>query len=187
MRNPSRNMPELSTLHCGTPAGIAIAALLLVMIGAPVALLTWAWWPFGLLLAGCFAMHWIDSAARTRRIAAARAGDSICTFARTFERRTIDPWILRATYEELATSCGFPIRRGDRFEDHLGIECPDIELFAEQRDQELQAAFRITPEPPRRWRAPAVARQLGPHLVDTRHLLFALLELADGQGSGRGG
>jgi hypothetical protein len=45
-----------------------------------------------------------------RALAAERAGESICTFARSFERRGVDPWVIRAVHEELA----FCYRLGDR-------------------------------------------------------------------------
>ncbi len=45
------------------------------------------------------------SAARTResrKIALEREGLSICEFARSFDRRSVDPYIIRAVYEGLA-------------------------------------------------------------------------------------
>lgn len=53
-----------------------------------------------------------------RALAAARHGESICEFAREFDTRNVDPWVVRAVYEELqkelAEYCpSFPIRASD--------------------------------------------------------------------------
>lgn len=65
------------------------------------------WWNFAKLLVVAFAVGWVWTgyAGRvTRRRywqrAAERSGRSICTFGRCFDLRTIDPWIVRAVYEE---------------------------------------------------------------------------------------
>lgn len=38
---------------------------------------------------------------RLRRLAEERNGESICEFARSFDRRVADPWVIRAVYESL--------------------------------------------------------------------------------------
>ena len=68
---------------------------------------------------------------RLRRIAADRVGDNICTFARAFDRRTVDPWTIRAAYDELQGYFGrigrpFPIRASDRFKDDLKMDGDDL-------------------------------------------------------------
>jgi hypothetical protein len=62
-------------------------------------------------------------------IAASRDGESICTFARAADCRSMDTWIVRAVYEEvqesLASECSrFPIRWTDRLKEDLCID-PD--------------------------------------------------------------
>ncbi|MBL8755669.1 MAG: hypothetical protein JNK15_20405 [Planctomycetes bacterium] len=42
----------------------------------------------------------------------------------------MDPWVIRATYEHLVTTCGFPIRPGDRFEQDLWIGDEDLDFAA---------------------------------------------------------
>lgn len=66
---------------------------------------------------------------RLRRLARQRAGDSICTFARSFDRRTTDPWIIRAVYEELQTYFAgeLPVRAADRIEEDLHMDWEDVD------------------------------------------------------------
>jgi hypothetical protein len=67
---------------------------------------------------------------RQRRVAASRRGESICTFASSFDCRATDRWIVRAVYEELATVVQFPIRPADRLEDDLKIDLEDLDEYA---------------------------------------------------------
>jgi hypothetical protein len=71
-----------------------------------------------------------------RRTAALRAGESICTFARAFDRRVVDAWVIRATYEEVQAHFGrsverFPVRATDRLVEDLGIVNEDLDALAE--------------------------------------------------------
>lgn len=70
-----------------------------------------------------------------RRLAAARAEESICEFARSFDRQT-DTWVIRAVYEELSQYLAIdgraiPVRRHDRWIEDLGIDSGDFEDIAE--------------------------------------------------------
>jgi hypothetical protein len=69
------------------------------------------------------------------RLAAARPGDSICSFARSFDCRAIDTWIIRAAYETTQAwlaSAYFPLRATDRIEDDLRLDDEDLEYLAEE-------------------------------------------------------
>jgi hypothetical protein len=71
---------------------------------------------------------------RQRRLAASREGESICDFARSFDRRT-DTWIIRSVYEELSRFLAIddrsiPVRRQDRWEKDLGIDPEDLDDLA---------------------------------------------------------
>jgi hypothetical protein len=64
-----------------------------------------------------------------KAIAASRTGESICTFSRAVDCRSLDTWIVRAVYEEiqehLASECSsFPLRWTDRLKEDLRID-PD--------------------------------------------------------------
>jgi hypothetical protein len=129
------------------------------MPAAPVPQLLWGQWLiFGVIfvglvyLLGCliyrqpyallffFALggiFWIVSIFDThhrRRLAADRNGETICEFARSFERKT-DTWILRAVYEEISRYLSvdgrpLPVRRTDRCENDLRIDPEDLNDLA---------------------------------------------------------
>ena len=70
--------------------------------------------------------------ARLAAIADSRQGETICQFARSFDTRSIDTWVIRAVYEQVrnllhSTCPSFPLRASDRLED-LGIDTDDIEM-----------------------------------------------------------
>ena len=89
------------------------------------------------LIFSLFALLALVEAPRTRRklvkLSTARRGESICQFARHFDRRSVDTWIVRAVYEqlreEMATKYDIPIRPLDTFAD-LFIDNDDIDLSA---------------------------------------------------------
>jgi hypothetical protein len=73
--------------------------------------------------------------AKLRRWAVERSGESICTFARSFDYRRIDTRIIRAVHEEVSHwiegDCpGFPLRPEDRLETDLEIDWEDLEDMA---------------------------------------------------------
>lgn len=68
---------------------------------------------------------------RKARLLSDRLGETICTFARSFDRRAVDPWVIRATWDELQTYLGkpdrpFPIRASDDWADDLWIDPEDL-------------------------------------------------------------
>lgn len=71
--------------------------------------------------------------AHLRALAAARPGQSICAFARDFDRRSVDAWVVRAVYEQLQSRLehahpAFPIRARDRLRQDLRLDEDDIDL-----------------------------------------------------------
>jgi hypothetical protein len=124
VRVPSRRMPRAARLKSGwfgTTLALGLVALLLLGLVA-------VWWPLAILVAaavfGISLIGWL----RDRRVAEARKGESICQFARGFDRRTIDTWIIRAVYEEF--SGAFPLRPSDRLREDLHIDDDDLDFGA---------------------------------------------------------
>ena len=133
MKTPSRKMPPAPTrnLPC---QGWIFAGLLLA------GLCYWIYRQHYVLL-GALAVSllvWIQSIyekRRRRRLASSRKVETICTFARSFNRKT-DTWILRAVYEELAKSLAvdgrpMPIRANDDWENDLKIDPDDLDDMAD--------------------------------------------------------
>lgn len=113
------------------PVGAGLGVLLCAaLLGGAMWLLTLVWWPLCLAFLALVAAEWVAGRRRAQRIAVARSGESICAFARSFERREVDPWVIRATYEQLVTTCGFPVRADDHFERDLCIGDEDLDFEA---------------------------------------------------------
>lgn len=136
MRQFSRWMPPNTARDSGRRgplASLIFAALAVAFVAGLVFSAS-----FRYAVAGLVAMCFLVSALATRRmraLAAQRAGESICTFARAFDRRAVDPWVIRATYEELALWTHFgggllPLRASDRFDKELGIDGEDVDEMA---------------------------------------------------------
>lgn len=88
---------------------------------------------------------------RLARLLPGREGESICTFARSFDYRRMDTWILRAVYEEIQPYChcageSFPLRSSDRILEDLEIDPEDYEdsvvAIADRSGRSLQACER---------------------------------------------
>jgi hypothetical protein len=67
-----------------------------------------------------------------KRLAAERPGETVCEFARSFDVRSTDTWIIRAVYEELqeylkSSAPSFPIRADDSLKIDLKIDGDDLE------------------------------------------------------------
>jgi hypothetical protein len=71
--------------------------------------------------------------ARLQALAAARHGESICGFARSFDLRSTDPLVVRAVHEQLQEELlsyqkSFPVRAPDRLEEELGLDGDDLDM-----------------------------------------------------------
>jgi hypothetical protein len=67
-----------------------------------------------------------------KKTAEERINESICTFARSFVRKDVDTWIIRAVHEELQGYLDFPngiypLRATDRLEEELNIDFEDVD------------------------------------------------------------
>jgi hypothetical protein len=68
-----------------------------------------------------------------RELAARRKDESICEFARDFDARAVDTWIVRAVYEQLQGQLkhvhpSFPIRADDRLKEDLLLDDDDLDM-----------------------------------------------------------
>jgi hypothetical protein len=66
-------------------------------------------------------------------LAQVRQGEDICTFARAFDTRSVDPWVIRAVYEQLQDWLqgeypSFPLLATDRLVEDLKLDLEDLEL-----------------------------------------------------------
>ena len=130
----------------------ALVRTVLVLLGAGLLLLLYFYVSarvlFGAFVLLTVSLQILDDR-RLRRLAVARNGESICSFARSFDRRRVDPWIIRAVHEELQPYCRFrggplPIRASDDLEEDLGIDGEDVsdmvEVIARRTGRSLESA-----------------------------------------------
>lgn len=113
--------------------GWVIAGLFVGGMIAVVRLATGNWAGTAAVVGILVAIGWISSLKAARRkqtLARERKEESICGFARSFDRHASDPVILRAVYETVQAQMGppvVPIRAADRFLDDLDLDGDDLD------------------------------------------------------------
>ncbi|MEZ4698654.1 MAG: hypothetical protein R2832_19705 [Rhodothermales bacterium] len=111
----SRSIPSPRTM--GMVGCIASGML----VGLPVAWLVFREPELGIVLAVVAIGYWVIYWTERRRLLGLtdeREGENICSFARSFATRSVDPWIIRAAWEEFqplsfSREHPFPLRRSD--------------------------------------------------------------------------
>jgi hypothetical protein len=117
-------MPKIPPHRLGVLGWIIQTAIVLGF-----AYLCWAypaWLVVSLVVAVLACAQAILQRPRLRRIATERRSESISGFARSFNCRTTDTWIIRAVYEELTSYVQFPVRHDDRLEEDLRLDWEEI-------------------------------------------------------------
>jgi hypothetical protein len=153
MRMPSRRMPKLA--QPGRSAGAVVALAAFVAFVAYFGYRAFSASPW-LSAAVVLSVAWgVSLAARRRKrrlaaLAAERTGESICEFARSFNSREVDTWVVRAVYEQLQSYLapmqpGFPVRGSDRLVKGLLEDPDDLDLslvneIAERTGRSLEQA-----------------------------------------------
>lgn len=109
-------------------AGVMIVAFLYIFFLIP-------FWVGGfvLLVAAIGVVEQRRTRRRLSRLAAGRPGESIGTFARAFDARSTDTWVIRAVYEQLQDWLkgdypSFPLRPTDRLEEDLKLDPDDLDM-----------------------------------------------------------
>ena len=122
MRKPSRHMPAAPGQSSEWDfAGICGISIFIAVATSPALI----WWPLGFFFPAVITIWTLVCWRRDAQIAEARRDYSICDFARSFDYRVIDTWIIRATFEELSHS--YPVRPDDNLADDLGVVGEDLD------------------------------------------------------------
>lgn len=123
MPNPKHRPPAITLIHRLFAVALLGGALLALWI-KPILLVGVA-----VLVLARSIQQFVDSR-HLKRMAESRHGESICQFARSFPRREVDTWVLRAVYEELYDYLdgALPIRAGDHLHDDLRVDDEDLEI-----------------------------------------------------------
>jgi hypothetical protein len=129
-------MPKLKRTRWALPVFAVLVAGLLIALHALVASTFFQ----SAVLAGAllvlFAASETDLKKRRlalSRLAATREGQSICEFARDFDARHVDTWVIRAVHESLQAELshfhpGFPVRASDRLLEDLQLDSDDLDM-----------------------------------------------------------
>ena len=121
MRIPSRRMPKYTAPTLGWFGKVALVVLMAVLVYV-IADASWTKLlvvAIALTVLVFFGMRSLKvEQERLQTLAANRFGESICEFARSFDCRQVDTWVIRAVYEELQEALpwgtkGFPVRASD--------------------------------------------------------------------------
>lgn len=142
MRIPSR---AVAPLVQESPTSKAVTQAVLVLVTIALALFAW---PIAFALVAIYL--WAKQPkVQSDQVAAERTQVSICTFARSFNLRAVDPWIVRAVYEELTYLCRFPVKPDDHLVRDLCIDEEDFEYaVVDIADRARRSLQPITSNPP---------------------------------------
>lgn len=126
MRKLSRWMPQAPPQQVIPMSIVLLTALVVALICLALSTTTFVVVIGFILLVALVSIY---DRRRQRRLAEQRVGESICTFARSFDRRAVDPWIVRAVYEEFHAyfDGAFPIRLTDRIDEDLRMDWEDVD------------------------------------------------------------
>ena len=135
MRIASRHMPKYKPRTAGPVAWLYLAVLASGLVYAAASSPSVAAIASLLL---CVAFFFARRVAKREedtlhRLAEAREGESICEFAREFDTRAVDTWIVRAVYEQIQGQLkhvhpAFPVRATDRLKEDLHLNDDDLDL-----------------------------------------------------------
>lgn len=135
MRAASRHMPRFVPRPMG-PVGWLLVACFLTGVAYLAATKPQA---FLIALSGLTALFWFARKQSRREeskllaLASQREGQTICDFARDFDARAVDTWIIRAVYEQLQRQlshvhASFPVRADDRLKEDLLLDDDDLDM-----------------------------------------------------------
>lgn len=137
MRIPSRNMPKYSFEESNNSAIMIVYIILIVILS--IFLFTIYKEPLqGLFFIGVVLIISTISnkieQRRLRKLALERKGEDIGSFARSFDFRKVDTWVIRAVYEELLEYMTFkdgvcPIRASDDLIKEIKTDYKLIDIF----------------------------------------------------------
>lgn len=137
MKTPSRRMPQAMPVRSG-PLRRALGWAMLSGLIALLAYFLWHVWQRSTLLGAALALYFLAAPLSShrqkchlRKLAAERAGESLCTFARAFDCRHVDTWVIRAVYEQVASHLampGFPLRPQDNLGKTLNLDGDDLDF-----------------------------------------------------------
>jgi hypothetical protein len=139
MRIASRHMKKYERRGPGWLGWLVLASFVIAMVAWLASAVLKHPVPTLVVIAVVGAFAVVSSQHDKRRIAALRRlgqwrhGQSICNFAREFNLREVDPWVVRAVYEQLQAELrevhpNFPIRAADKLVGSLVLDADDLDM-----------------------------------------------------------
>lgn len=136
MKKPSRFMPAYipEQMSFTVNAGIYLFLVFIISVFA-----VWVWKSPGFFLLfasvvtiGTLVINYKDKL-RLRDLAKDRLDENICNFARSFDRNEVDPWVIRAVYEEFQPYMKLPdgvcpLRATDKISEDLNVDFDDVDM-----------------------------------------------------------
>jgi hypothetical protein len=135
MRVASRHMPKFMRSKVGV-AGWMLLAVLGLGVAYFATVKPKSFFAGIAVLAVLFVLAHLQGKRENRKLlalAGAREGQTICEFARDFDARAVDTWIIRAIYEQLQGQLKhihptFPVRAEDRLKEDLFVDEDDLDM-----------------------------------------------------------
>lgn len=107
------------------PLCCIVLAMPFAVLALP-ALLAPSGWIGSVVLLVSFVFWWRNATARSNAYRATRSNETICTFARSFARRSVDTCVVRAVWNEFHE--WLPVRAEDHLYDDLGMDDIDLDI-----------------------------------------------------------
>ena len=135
MRLPSRFIPPRDIPRLGWMGSLLLVALLIGFIYFIYSSSQLGRYLTAAIVCSVLGYAWVINKSTKRRfelLARSRNGDSICEFARSFDTRATDTWIIRAAHQELQAVLqsyilDFPLRASDSLLVDLELDLDDVE------------------------------------------------------------
>lgn len=156
MRLPSRFIPPRVSPRLGWSGSFLLVALLIGSVCFIYSLSQLSRYITAAMVCSILAYAWVVNKRTKRRfelIAGSRNGDSICEFAKSFDTRATDTWIIRAAHQELQAVLqsylrDFPVRASDSLLVDLGLDLDDVEDLLQDIARRSSRSLAKTAENP---------------------------------------
>lgn len=125
-------------------AGLRLKVFLLLLLLAAVGVLLYEQHGlFAIVLSLVAVGGWVALSPKAAINVHARRHDNLIDFARRFDVRVVNAWVVRSTYEQLGLWLGFPVHPSDRLYWDLKLSAADLEEIV---FQVLVRVERVRPE-----------------------------------------
>lgn len=156
MRLPSRFIPPRISPRLSWSGSLLLVALLLGFVCFIYSLSQLGRYITAAMVCCVLGYAWVvnkRTKRRLERLAGSRNSESICEFARSFDTRATDTWIIRAAHQELQAVLqsyirDFPVRASDSLLVDLELDVDDVEDLLQDIARRSSRSLEKTEENP---------------------------------------